>query len=159
MKGLEAWPKDGRRPMILGPEELVQALRERHQGRSWRYSRKAAVKLVQDQYDLRRHAPRPETREEDYDVGSPREFAERLAWMTVNGKPDIEQWENHIRHRDVALTRLAAPKPEGQECATCNNLGNGCYADVMVKQQVMREGCKEWMPLSAAPAPGTKGEA
>ena len=50
----------------------------------------------------------PEAREEDYEIGTPREFAERLAWMTINGKPDLGQWENHIRARDAALSRLAA---------------------------------------------------
>jgi len=52
-------------------------------------------------------SPHPEAREEDIEIGTPREFAERLAWMTVNGKPDLDQWENHIKFRDAALSRLA----------------------------------------------------
>lgn len=50
-----------------------------------------------------RLTPRPETGGDGYEVGTPRQFAERLAWMTINGKPDLDQWENHIKHRDAAL--------------------------------------------------------
>ena len=124
MKGLEAWSEDSRRPMVLGPEELVQALRERHQGRSWRYSRKAAVKLVQDQYDLRRHAPRPETREEDI-----AEVRERIEGV-IDDLADMHEGDeckekggagclaciaqDSLSEALAALSRLAAPKPEGQ---------------------------------------------
>lgn len=34
---------------------------------------------------------------------TPRQFAQSLAWMTFNRKPDLNQWENHIRARDAAV--------------------------------------------------------
>ena len=158
--------KPGERPQVLGPSELVQALREKHAG-GWRLSRNAAVRVVQEQYDFRLAAasewsralygidlqvfdacfilcgpdksktacghigcsarrrlegivsslppsPHPEAREDAYEIGTPREFAERLAWMAVNGKPDLDQWENHIKFRDAALSRLAAKEGQGQ---------------------------------------------
>ena len=52
-------------------------------------------------------SPHHEAREKDGEIGTPREFAERLAWMTINGKPDLGQWENHIKYRDAARSRLA----------------------------------------------------
>jgi len=58
--------------------------------------------------------PHPEAREDAYEIGTPREFAERLAWMAVNGKPDLDQWENHIKFRDAALSRLAAKEGNGR---------------------------------------------
>ena len=121
-------------------------------------------------------SPRPEAREEDYDVGSPREFAERLAWMTVNGEPDIEQWENHIRHRDAALSLLATPKPEGQdyaENAQSNLLGlvewvigkvPELFDDpespevIAFMEKLIEVHDQNTLGEPAAPAPGTKGE-
>ena len=109
-------------------------------------------------------SPRPEAREEDYDVGSPREFAERLAWMTVNGEPDIEQWENHIRHRDAALSLLAAPKPEGQDAALRSiraTLKRPLENPMQSMEGAIRAALYEVEQAlePAAPAPGTKGEA
>lgn len=34
---------------------------------------------------------------------TPRQFAQSLAWMTFNRKPDLNQWENHIRARDATV--------------------------------------------------------
>ena len=62
--------------------------------------------------------PQPGAQEEAYEIGTPREFAERLAWMTIDGKPDLGQWENHIRARDAALSRLAAKEGRYIEALT-----------------------------------------
>ena len=86
-------------------------------------------------------SPHHEAREKDGEIGTPREFAERLAWMTINGKPDLGQWENHIKYRDAALSRLAAPKPEGQTIEAYQRLVNGGPCGLMERPAEEANGC------------------
>ena len=42
-----------------------------------------------------------------------KEFVERLPWMSINGKPDFDQWENHLKHRDALLRADERQKAAG----------------------------------------------
>jgi hypothetical protein len=41
-------------------------------------------------------------------IESAKEFVERLPWMSINGKPDFNQWENHLKYRDAAIRKECA---------------------------------------------------
>lgn len=36
-------------------------------------------------------------------IEMPEDFVEKLPWMSINGKPDLIQWGNHVRFRDAAI--------------------------------------------------------
>jgi hypothetical protein len=46
---------------------------------------------------------------------TPRQFAERLPWMSVNGKPDFDQWENRIAYRDAAQRQIGRDEAEADK--------------------------------------------
>ena len=104
--------KPGERPQILGPTELVQALREKHAG-GWRLSYRAAMRVVQEQYDFRRAAalssPHPEALEGVIDA---LDFASQIETALANGA-----WKHTERANRIEMyveSRLAAQKDEGQ---------------------------------------------
>lgn len=41
-------------------------------------------------------------------IETPEEFVKRLPWMSINGKPDFNQWENHLKYRDAAIRKECA---------------------------------------------------
>jgi len=59
-----------------------------------------------------------------------KEFVERLPWMSINGKPDFDQWENHLKHRDALLRADERQKAaeRAREYLKTNNAYNGLYA-------------------------------
>ena len=104
--------KPGERPQILGPTELVQALREKHAG-GWRLSYRAAMRVVQEQYDFRRAAalssPHPEALEGVIDA---LDFASQIETALANGAWKHTELANRIEM--YVESRLAAQKDEGQ---------------------------------------------
>ena len=62
-----------------------------------------------------------------------KEFVERLPWMSINGKPDFDQWENHLKHRDALLRADERQKAaeRAREYLKTNNAYNGLYAAIM----------------------------
>lgn len=41
-------------------------------------------------------------------IETPEDFVEKLPWMSINGKPDLIQWGNHVRFRDAAIRAESA---------------------------------------------------
>lgn len=47
-------------------------------------------------------------------VQSAEEFARSLEWMSINRRPDINQWVNHIQARDAAQREKGRQEREGE---------------------------------------------
>lgn len=72
---------------------------------------------------------------------TPRQFAQSLAWMTFNRKPDLNQWENHIRARDAEIRRDAF---EAGYAQGHNDTVEGCTRD-------MRDASNDYIAASRRP--------